>query len=65
MVKGAGPLWPRYNEIGSDRPIFGDRDKSIHDRVDELSAERRNHYNWYNSEPQAVLERYASWSKKR
>ena len=34
----AGPIWARYYEIGSDRPIFGDRDKSIHDDVNELST---------------------------
>ncbi len=36
---GAGPLWARYYEIGTDRPLFGDRDKSIHDNMDEISAE--------------------------
>ena len=60
---GAGPLWSRYYEIGTDRPIFGDRDKSIHDDVNELSAERRNGYSWYNAAPQAALDRFAEWSK--
>src|SRR5262249_5421029 len=34
---GNGPLWARFYEIGTDRPIFGDRDKTIHDTVDEIS----------------------------
>jgi PelA/Pel-15E family pectate lyase len=59
---GAGPIWARYYEIGTDRPIFGDRDKSIHDDVNEISLERRNGYSWYNAAPQAALDRYAAWA---
>jgi len=59
---GAGPIWARYYEIGSDKPIFGDRDQSIHDDVNEISLERRNGYSWYNAAPAAALERYAVWS---
>ncbi|MGP8243943.1 MAG: pectate lyase [Bryobacteraceae bacterium] len=61
-VDSAGPIWARYYEIGTDRPIFGDRDKSIHDDVNEISAERRNGYSWYNSGPQQALDRFAEWS---
>ncbi|MSU58036.1 MAG: pectate lyase [Pedosphaera sp.] len=60
---GNGPLWSRYYEIGSDRPIFGDRDKSIHDNVNEISLERRRGYSWFSEKGQAVLDRYASWRK--
>jgi PelA/Pel-15E family pectate lyase len=59
---GAGPIWARFSEIGTDRPVFGDRDKTIHDDVNELSAERRNGYSWYNASPQEALDRYAQWS---
>ena len=44
---GSGPIWSRYYEIGTDRPLFGDRDKTIHDDVNEISQERRNGYSWY------------------
>lgn len=60
---GAGPIWARFYEIGTDRPIFGDRDKSLHDDVNDLSLERRNGYSWYNGAPQEALGRYAGWSK--
>ena len=60
---GAGPIWARFYQIGTDRPIFGDRDKSIHDDVNEISAERRNGYSWYNAAPQEALDRFAEWSK--
>lgn len=59
----AGPLWARYYEVKTDRPIFGDRDKSIHDDVNEISAERRNGYSWFNNGPQRALEQYAKWAK--
>ncbi len=60
---GAGPIWARYYEIGSDRPIFGDRDKTIHDDMNDLSKERRNGYGWFNDTPQQALEEYALWKK--
>lgn len=60
---GAGPIWARYYEVGSDRPLFGDRDKTIHDNVREISQERRNGYSWYSHKPQRALDQYAVWSK--
>ena len=61
---GSGPIWSRYYEIGTDRPIFGDRDKSIHDDVNELSRERRNGYGWYGDTGKRVIEHYSLWSKR-
>lgn len=61
---GNGPLWARYYEIGDNRPIFGDRDKSIHDSVDEISKERRNGYSWYTDSPASMLKAYARWSRE-
>jgi PelA/Pel-15E family pectate lyase len=58
---GAAPLWPRYAEIGTDRPLFGDRDKTIHDNMSEISVERRRGYSWYNSAPQEALDLYPAW----
>jgi len=60
---GSGPLWARYYEIGTDRPIFGDRDKTIHDNLEEISQERRRGYAWYRDSPKHALEEYALWSK--
>jgi len=62
-TSGAGPLWARFYEIGTEQPIFVDRDKTIHDRVSELSRERRNGYAWYSTEPQEALARFAEWKK--
>jgi PelA/Pel-15E family pectate lyase len=60
---GAAPIWARYYELKTDRPIFGDRDKTIHDDVSEISAERRNGYSWFNNSPQRALDAYAKWAK--
>ena len=60
---GGKALWARYYEIGTRRTIFGDRDKTIHDDVGEISLERQKGYSWYNEVPQAALDRYAQWRK--
>lgn len=60
---GAAPLWARYYEIGSNRPLFGDRDKSIHDDVNGISLERRNGYGWFSTGPTRALELYAKWEQ--
>ncbi len=58
---GAGPLWSRLYEIGTDKPIFGDRDKSIHYAIDAISRERRDGYSWFGDEPAQVLKRLPAW----
>jgi len=61
---GHGPLWARYYEIGTDRPIFGDRDQTIHDRLEEISAERRRGYGWYRDTPRKTIARHGVWRTK-
>jgi len=58
IAPGNGPIWSRYYEIGTDRPIFGERDKTIHDDLSDISLERRNGYSWYNDAARDVLARY-------
>lgn len=60
---GAGPIWARFYQIGTNKPIFGDRDKTIHDDVNDLSRERRNGYAWYNDQGIAVLAQFEAWEK--
>ncbi len=38
--------WARFYEIGSDRPVFGDRDGSVHYSLDEITEERALGYRW-------------------
>ena len=62
---GAKPIWSRYYDIRTFRPIFGDRDKSIHDDVNALSLERRNGYSWFNAGPAKALAAYRKWEAGR
>lgn len=59
---GSGPLWARYYQVGTDEPIFGDRDKSIHDDVNEISKERRKGYAWFGDSPKNALKQYVKWA---
>lgn len=61
---GAGPLWARYYSIPAQKPIFGDRDKTLHDNVNEISLERRNGYAWYSAGEQKTIDDYAVWAKE-
>jgi PelA/Pel-15E family pectate lyase len=61
---GAGPLWARYYQIDTEKPIFGDRDKTIHDNLNDLSRERRNGYSWFGAAPQRALDRYEKWAQE-
>jgi len=60
-----GELWPRYVSLTTGKAIFGDRDKSIHSDVMEISLERRNGYGWYGDGPAKVLKAYPEWEKKQ
>ncbi|GGY59576.1 pectate lyase [Pseudoduganella albidiflava] len=62
---GAGPMWARMYDIATMKPIFGDRDGTIHTDVNELSKERRDGYGWYGNGPASALAAYDKWSKKR
>jgi PelA/Pel-15E family pectate lyase len=61
----AGPLWSRFYEIGTNRPIFIGRDSIIRYNVAEIEDERRNGYKWYVDEPAQLLNKdYPAWLKK-
>jgi PelA/Pel-15E family pectate lyase len=62
--QGGGPIWARYYSLESEKPIFGDRDKTIHDDMNEISRERRNGYAWFNEEPAKAIQRYEEWGFK-
>ncbi len=62
---GAPLLWARLYEIGTGKPIFGERDRMIHYVFGELTNERRKGYAWYGSWPNAALETYQKWRGPR
>ena len=60
-----GGNWARFYDVQTMKPIFGDRDRSIHDTIDEISEERRKGYGWFVTGPEKALKTYASWAAKR
>jgi len=61
----APPMWARFYEIGTNRPIFCGRDGKIKSRLTEIEHERRIHYAWYGYWPANLLTRdYPTWQKK-
>ncbi|MFN0122051.1 MAG: pectate lyase [Blastocatellia bacterium] len=62
----AGPLWARFYEIGTNRPLFCGRDGVIKYSLAEIEYERRNGYSWYSDAAAVLLNRdYPAWRKKR
>jgi PelA/Pel-15E family pectate lyase len=57
-------VWARYYDLKTLKPVFGDRDMSIHDDVNDLSPERRDSYSWYNTGPEKALKKYPAWASK-
>jgi PelA/Pel-15E family pectate lyase len=45
-LQASGPWWARFYSLQTETPIFGDRDKTIHTEVYELSPERQKNYSW-------------------
>ncbi len=39
-------LWARFYELGTNRPIYGDRDGQIYYNLSDISEERRLGYSW-------------------
>jgi PelA/Pel-15E family pectate lyase len=60
----APPLWARFYEIGTDRPIFSGRDGIVKYDVAEIESERRNGYRWYVDNPAELLQKdYPAWRR--
>lgn len=57
----APPLWARFYELGTHRPIFMGRDSVVHYRMDEIEHERRIGYGWYGNTPAKLLESQRKW----
>lgn len=67
MVEDASaePLWARFCEIGTNRPMFVGRDGIVHDRLDEIEHERRVGYAYVGPWARELLERdWPAWREK-
>jgi PelA/Pel-15E family pectate lyase len=61
----APAMWARFYEIGTNKPIFADRDGVAKHNLADISYERRNGYAWLGYWPQKLLEKdYPAWKKK-
>ena len=60
----APPIWTRYYELGTHKPLFCDRNSKFLYSMAEVSRERRVGYAWYTYAPQKVLEKYPEWQQK-
>jgi PelA/Pel-15E family pectate lyase len=60
----APPIWTRYYELKTHRPVFCNRDSKVVYSLAEVERERRTGYGWYTYEPQKVLNKYEEWKKK-
>lgn len=61
----APPLWARFYEIETNRPLFADRDGLARYDLSEIGYERRNGYAWLGTWPQRLLDRdYPTWKKR-
>lgn len=61
----APPLWARFYEIGTNRPIFCGRDGVIKRSLAEIEHERRVGYSWYTDAPARLLtEDHPAWRQR-
>jgi PelA/Pel-15E family pectate lyase len=60
----APPIWARFYELGTERPIFIGRDEVIHYTLSEIERERRGGYAWYDDRPAEILKKYPAWAAK-
>jgi PelA/Pel-15E family pectate lyase len=60
----APPIWSRYTELQTHRPLFCNRDGKLVYTLKDVARERRSGYAWYTYNPQKVLDRYPEWARK-
>lgn len=61
----ANPLWARFYELGSNRPLYLDRDSEFRYDFSEISYERRSGYGYHGYWPAPLLDvAYQQWLEK-
>ncbi|HEX5603439.1 MAG TPA: pectate lyase, partial [Pyrinomonadaceae bacterium] len=59
-----GPIWARFYEIGTNRPIFVGRDGVVKYSIAEIEYERQTGYKWYVDAPAKLIQKdYPAWKK--
>lgn len=57
----APPLWARFYDLQTQRPIFAGRDGVVRDHLADIEQERRTGYAWYGDWGSRVARLYARW----
>ena len=61
----AGPLWGRFNDIETGKPIFVGRDGKIKYHLNDIERERRTGYNYIDDYAVNLLDKkYPKWAEK-
>jgi PelA/Pel-15E family pectate lyase len=61
----ASPIWARFYEIGTNRPIFVGRDGIVKYKLEEIEHERRVGYSYLRNYAEKLLEKnYPEWLEK-
>jgi len=61
----APPMWARYYEIGTNKPIYMGRDSVVKYDLADVELERRTGYQWLKYWPRDLLEKdYPKWKAK-
>ncbi|WP_239004657.1 pectate lyase [Paenibacillus tepidiphilus] len=49
------PIWARFYEIGTNKPIFVGRDGVVKYKLSDIDQERRTGYSWYGNWPSSIV----------
>ncbi|MBN2292647.1 MAG: pectate lyase [Pirellulales bacterium] len=61
----APPMWARFHEIGTNKPIFCGWDGVVRYSLAEIDYERRIRYSWYTRAAATLLAKeYPAWQRK-
>ena len=61
----APPIWARFYDLETNRPIFLGRDSVVHFEVAQIERERRMGYRYYGDRPAALLrDDYPAWRRR-
>jgi PelA/Pel-15E family pectate lyase len=60
----APPIWTRFYELVTHKPLFCNRDGHIVYSLKEVERERRTGYAWYVYDPQEILDLYPAWVER-
>lgn len=62
---GAGPVWARFYELGSNRPIFLGRESIVRYDFKEIERERRTGYRYFGTWAESLLaDDYPAWRRR-